>query len=146
MANLSAEQRELPASLIWLLKGDAIQRAITSWHFGWAPALSAAGTDWQAPFLIQLLNDPYDQVRFIAHRALRSIPGFTPEIFNYDFLEDETERNGHRLSGHAKWTTENPPGSDPAQRIIELIGNEPLQAFLDRMSAARDDTPVEIPE
>ena len=146
MANLTAEQRDLPASLIWLLKGDAIQRAITAWHFGWAPALSAAGNDWQAPFLIQLLNDPYDQVRFIAHRALRSIPGFTPDKFNYDFLGDETDRNHHRVAGHAKWTSDNPPGSDPTQRIIELIGSEPLQTFLDRMSAARNDTPVEIPE
>ena len=87
------------------------------------------------------INRPYS-----IYLGLRSIPGFTPDKFDYDFLGDETDRNNQRVAGHAKWASDNPPGSDPTQRIIELIGSESLQTFLDRMSAARNDTPVEIPE
>ncbi|OUT62752.1 MAG: hypothetical protein CBB70_15370 [Planctomycetaceae bacterium TMED10] len=143
---LTAEQQELPASILWLLKGDAIQRAVTAWHFGWTPALTASDNTWQAPFLVQLLTDPYDQVRFIAHRALRAVPGYTPNEFPFDFLASDDAHQADQTTARTKWQAENPPGSEAAERIIELIGNEPLNAFLERMSAARDDTAVEIPE
>ena len=42
------------------------------------------------PHLSELLNDPYEAVRYIAYRSLRSLPGY--EEFDYDYLDQQTER------------------------------------------------------
>ena len=70
------EQEEVAASLLMLLKGDAIQRAIAAWHMGWQPALEASGMVWQSPFLAKLLQDPYAQVRLLSYKSLKKMPGF----------------------------------------------------------------------
>ena len=88
--SLSDDERSIAASLLWLLRGDAGQRAIAAQAMGWAPAQEASGTDWMAPYLAQLLDDPYDAVRFIAGRSLRTLPGF--EAFEYDFVAGPTTR------------------------------------------------------
>ena len=36
----------------------------------WPPAQQASGADWMAPYLAQLLDDPYDAVRFGAARSM----------------------------------------------------------------------------
>ena len=78
------------ASLLWPLRGDAGQRAIAAQAMGWPPAQQASGTDWMAPHLAQLLDDPYDAVRFIAGRSLRTLPGFG--AFQYDFAAPPDQR------------------------------------------------------
>jgi hypothetical protein len=90
LSPLSDDERTIAASLLWLLRGDAGQRAIVAWSMGWAPAQEASGTDWTVPYLSALLDDPYDAVRIIAARSLRSLPGFP--AFTYDFLVPSTER------------------------------------------------------
>lgn len=64
---------EVSAALRWLLSGDAGQRALLAWHFGWAPAHAASGSGWQAFSLAVLLEDPYPAVRLIAARSLRRL-------------------------------------------------------------------------
>jgi hypothetical protein len=66
------ESRE-SAALRWLLTGDAGQRALLAWHFGWAPAHAASGGGWQAPSLGLLQGDPYAAVRLVAARSLRRL-------------------------------------------------------------------------
>ncbi len=67
--------------MIHLLKGDAAQRAIQVAAFGWQPAREASGTDWMEPFLLFGASDPYDAVRIVATRSLKSLPNRrTPEI------------------------------------------------------------------
>ncbi|MCZ6787192.1 MAG: multiheme c-type cytochrome [Planctomycetota bacterium] len=78
------EESERSAAALWILRGDAGQRAIVAWHMGWAPALDASGADWMPPFLIQALDDTYSAVRFIAHRSLARHPGFGD--LQYDFV------------------------------------------------------------
>jgi hypothetical protein len=73
---LDAEQRTVAASLLLLLKGDAGQRALVAWSMGWTPAQEASGTAWEVPFLALALNDPYDAVRLIVARSLRTFEGF----------------------------------------------------------------------
>jgi hypothetical protein len=48
----------------------------------------AAGRHWIAPYLGVLLDDPYDAVRFIAERSLRTLPGYDRELarLQYDFV------------------------------------------------------------
>src|SRR4029079_17836216 len=69
---------------------DAGQRALTAWSMGWKPAQEASGSQWSAPFLIGLLDDPYDAVRTVAYRSLRSLPGM--ERFTYDFMAPHEQR------------------------------------------------------
>ena len=88
--DLRAEERSVAASVLWLLRGDAGQRALTAWSYGWEPAQEASGTSWMAPYLGELLGDPYDAVRFIAARSLRTISGF--ETLRYDFTGSRDAR------------------------------------------------------
>ena len=66
-----ANHEDVAASIVWLLSGDAVQRATAAWHMGWPPAQEASGTEWQAPFLARTLDDSYSAVRYIAGRALK---------------------------------------------------------------------------
>ena len=67
---LSSRENEVAASLLWLLSGDAAQRALAAWHMGWQSAWQVVGREWQAPFLAQLLDDPYAGVRNVAFDSL----------------------------------------------------------------------------
>lgn len=87
---LDEDQRQVAASLLWILKGNAAERALVSWSMGWSEAQSTSGTDWQAPFLSQLLNDPYAAVRLIARRSMQSLPGF--DDLQYDPLATPRDR------------------------------------------------------
>jgi hypothetical protein len=87
---LSDEQQSIAASLLWLLRGDAGQRALMAWAMSWPPARQASGTDWMPPFLSLLFGDPYDAVRVIAYRSLRAQPGFG--AFRADMLAPAADR------------------------------------------------------
>ncbi|MCA9186488.1 MAG: hypothetical protein KDA99_12740, partial [Planctomycetales bacterium] len=87
---LTDEQAGTSAFLLWLLKGDAAQRAIAAWHSGWPEAQAASGKGWLAPFVAHLLNDPYGVVRHVAQHSLRTLPGFAE--LREDFLADAQER------------------------------------------------------
>jgi predicted CXXCH cytochrome family protein len=109
---LPAQQTNTAASLLWLLKGHAAQRVIAAWSFGWEPAQRVSGTNWMAPSLAQLLGDSYGPVRYVAHRSLRTLPGF--EGFRFDFLASIADRVAARdravglWSASAKTSTTNP--------------------------------------
>ena len=73
---MKPEDETVSAALLWLIKGDAGQRALIAWHMGWEPARQTSGEKWLAPFLAQTLDDPYSAVRYIAHRSLKRLPGY----------------------------------------------------------------------
>jgi hypothetical protein len=120
--NLTGDQQSLAASLLWLLRGDAGQRAITAQAMGWQPAQLASGTDWMAPFLAQLLDDPYDAVRFIASRSLKALPGFSG--FEYNFVAPPGVRRQAQLKTMATWDKHKParPRHD-ARLLLDDKGN-----------------------
>ena len=70
---LTEEERNIAASVLWTVKGDAGQRALMAWSMGWDAAREASGDDWMTGYLTQLMGDPYDPIRFIAGRSLRKI-------------------------------------------------------------------------
>jgi len=82
--NLTSEEQNTAASVLWALRGDAGQRALLAWHMGWEPALKASGTDWVPLYLSQLLTDPYSAVRYVAKRSLKHLPDFAK--LDYDYL------------------------------------------------------------
>jgi predicted CXXCH cytochrome family protein len=87
---LDNEERTVAGSLLWSLRGDAGQRAIAAWHFGWQPALGASGDRWMVPALAALLEDPYAAVRWLAYISLRRQQGFAD--FAYDFDAPRQQR------------------------------------------------------
>jgi hypothetical protein len=138
---LGEDDRQVAASLLWLLRGDAGQRALAAWSMGWAPAQQASGTGWIAPPISMLLNDPYDAVRQIAHRSLRTLPGF--DAFEYDFLAPPPQRVGDTLRAVDHWRKTVRPQdrrTDPAL-LIDASGSPRMDAIV-RLGLQRDDRPV----
>lgn len=133
---LDAQAQTVAASLLWMLKGDAGQRALTAWSLGWQPAREASGTSWMVPYLAELLNDPYDTVRFIASRSLRSLPGFAS--LEYDFAAPAAERVPAALGALQHWRRSDLARQrrDP-QLLFDLAGNLQVDV-MKRLFSERD--------
>jgi hypothetical protein len=117
------------ASLIWLLRGDAGQRAVAAQAMGWAPAQQVSGVDWMAPHLATLLDDPYDAVRFIAERSLRTVPGFS--ALQYDFVAPQKERYQAQLRTMTTWDrSRSKPGRTDPHLLMNSQGNINVEGVL----------------
>jgi hypothetical protein len=114
---LDEEQKTISAAVLNLLTGDAGQRALVAWHLGWPDAQEISGTDWIAPQLSVLLEDPYDAVRYIANRALLTLAGYTH--WSFDFLAPQETRAEAREEVVAIWN-----------RLRENSAEEPDPAVL----------------
>ena len=141
--NLNADQQSTAASLLWLLKGDAAQRVVTAWNMGqpWAHEVSQA--TWQAPFLAQLLEDPYSAVRFVAHEALRKLPGF--QQFRYDFIGSTGQRAQARENALAIWRRRKIKVRNPHSILMNergALNEDKIRALLKQ----RNDKPTTLPE
>ena len=142
-AELNDEQKNTASSLLWLLRGDAGQRALVAWGMGWSAAKDVSGSDWQAPFLACLLDDPYDAVRLIAHRSLRGLPGF--EDFRFDYVGPPQGRGVARGQAWQIWHEQRHSSSrsDPGLLITEAgIQLNRLEYLLRQ----RDDRPINLAE
>ena len=73
---LGQDEETVAAAVLWLLKGDAGQRAIVAQAMGWRAAQEASGAGWLAPYLALTQKDQYDAVRLIASRSLATLPRF----------------------------------------------------------------------
>jgi len=141
---LDAEQRSVAASLLWLLRGDAAQRALMAWSLGWESAQEASGENWQAPFLAQLLEDPYPAVRFIAARSLRSLPEF--ENLEFDFVAPEEERREVRQQVDRTWQAGERVTGPMTQALLLGDDGELQRELFAHLLAARDDRPIVVVE
>jgi len=99
---LEPERKEVSAAVLLALTGDAGQRALMAWAFGWAPAREASGTGWMPYVLSTLAMDPYDAVRWIAVRTLRLDERYRD--LQLDFTREiEEQRNVVRESVLSDW-------------------------------------------
>jgi predicted CXXCH cytochrome family protein len=114
--NLSDEEKQVAASLLWLLKGDALQRVITAWHFSWPAALEASGREWQAPFLAQLLTDDYSVIRYMAASGLAAYPEWTG--MSYDYVGSRQHQQTIQAQVVKRWSQTN---REPNQRSARLM-------------------------
>jgi hypothetical protein len=73
---LSPDQRDTSAALLWLLNGDAGQRSLIAWHFGWEPAQAASDHEWMPRYLAEGLIDPYSSVRYHLAAIVEDASGF----------------------------------------------------------------------
>ena len=120
---LTPRQQKIAASILWILGGDAGQRALTAWAMGWKPAQEISGTTWMAPFLAPLMQqDPYPAVRYVAQHSLRKIPGF--KFIEYDYMAHPNERLAILGKVHDIWKrTPVPPASRKGSLLIDSAGN-----------------------
>jgi predicted CXXCH cytochrome family protein len=134
---------ETAASVVWLLRGDAVVRAVTAWHLGWEPALRASGRGWQAPLLVQTLPDDYVAVRFLAWRALTQHEGFEQLDFPYD--GDDAELTAFADSWRAAAQKLARPFAGRAELVLDenaaLLQDEVIALLLER-----DTTEVRVAE
>lgn len=141
---MNQTDQETSAALLWLLEGDAAQRAIAVWSMGWEPALAASGRHWEAPFVAQLLSDPYSAVRFVAHRSLTHLPGY--DSFDFDFIAGPNELRKRRQAALDQWTGQDvPTESRRPQVLISPSGELQLNRLLELLKQ-RDDRKVRIIE
>ena len=139
------EAQDYPAALIWLLKGDAVQRAVTADAFRWDAAKQASGDHWQAPFLAYLLRDPYSAVRAVAHKSLRELPGYGQ--LNYDFTAEKANHDSVFRQAMRIWSEQRPSKPFPTGlRNLQNDQGELNWSAIERLIQQRDDTPLSISE
>ncbi len=145
LPGLDEEQRTVASGARWLLTGDAGLRLLAACAAGGAAGQATAGTDWLAPFLARLLDDPYYVVRFAAARSLRSLPGGGNDALlkGYDFVAaaDAVRKFGEAVE--QRWLSDWRGGARPTVLVDErgLLRD----AFL-KLYARRDDRPVYLVE
>ena len=144
-AELTADEQQIAASLLWLLRGDAVQRVFAAWHLGWQPAQQASGRGWQAALLAQLLDDPYSIVRWMAHRSLMSLPEFAD--FEYDFIGTKAQQTQARREA-LRISRQMSPQRDVEtwSHLLRTPGGTIDQLRIDRLMGERDNRPLSIPE
>jgi hypothetical protein len=144
---LQSDQQTIAASVLHATRGDAGQRALIAWALGWEPAQRASGAHWIAPHLGVLLDDPYDAVRFIAERSLRTLPGYDRELarLRYDFV--------HAPNGRppvapeiARIAAARAPAHAANPDVLLGPGGALDAQTLARLLAARDRRPVDLLE
>ena len=138
---LGSDETNVAASLLWLLKGDAGQRALAAWAMGWKPARAASGDEWLPPFLARVLDDPYAAVRFVAGRSLRSLSGFA--AVSYDHLAAPEDRLGVQKRVLDSWKRSGVAGRSAVLITAEGTLDEPT---IGRLLTERDDTQLDLRE
>jgi predicted CXXCH cytochrome family protein len=101
MPELADEDSKISAMVKLLLSGDTGQRALVAFSMGWEAALAASGNDWEAPLLVNGLEDRYAAIRFISHRSLTHLPGFA--AFPYDFESSPEQWRESQLKALDLW-------------------------------------------
>jgi len=142
---LSRDDHSVASSVLWALKGNAVQRGLVAWHMGWEPAQTISGRKWLAAYLAILLRDPYVAVRRVAHRSISRLPGF--ERFEYDFIAQPDTLAASQLEAIGRWRTAMAGRPDRVgPHLLQNARGEMNQATLSRILAARDHTPIRISE
>ena len=133
---LTSEQRTLAASLLDVARGEAGVRALTAWSMGWSGAAQASAGDWMAPLLIELLDDEYPAIRYVAYHSLRRMKGFAD--FRYDYDGAGEARWAAQREARERWSRARGSGAPPAgvAPLFERDGRF-LRGELERLMAER---------
>ena len=97
-----------------------------------------------APSLSVLMNDPYEAVRLIAHRSLRSLPGF--EAFAYDFTGTAKERSAGVLKVMEVWRRSGALGEARQAPALLLDADGAMKADVSRLLQQRDHRRIDLRE
>jgi hypothetical protein len=141
---IPADDQRIAAGVRWALEGDAGVRALVAWSMGWRDAQEAAGTSWLVPYLAELMDDPYDAVRIIAYRSIKTIPGFEETAF--DEFQAPEQRADVTRAVRKRWEGLPAPatGRGPATLFDEY--GRVQQSQVDQLLERRDNRPVTLAE
>ncbi|HVS66418.1 MAG TPA: ammonia-forming cytochrome c nitrite reductase subunit c552 [Thermoanaerobaculia bacterium] len=126
---LDAVEVAVPASILWALSGDAGQRALMAWSYGWRTALETSDRRWVTPLLVQLLDDPYDAVRLVAARALRTA---YPELgeLELDALAPLPDRRAAAAEVYARWSALSEEQRREPRTLVDASGGPLVEGDL----------------
>ncbi|MEO1982131.1 MAG: C cytochrome precursor, partial [Fuerstiella sp.] len=141
---MSKDEQSIAASVLWLLRGDAGQRALMAWSYGWTDAQKASGTAWMAPYLAQLLIDPYDAVRLIAHRSLKTIDQY--DSIPYDYVGAEEDRETARATVLERWRQRDAAPGPSAAAVLINVDGEIMENVFAPLLQQRDDREIGLRE
>ncbi len=141
---LGESERTLAASVLWTLQGDAGQRALLAWSFGWEPALAVSGRDWRLPYLALLMNDPYHAVRFIAGRSARSAPEY--EGLAYDHMATPEARLALTSELLERWGRSRAAAEAARPELLLAEGGVWREEDVQRLLQGRDNSDVVLQE
>ena len=145
MPSLTDDQTELSATLVELLGGHGLNRALAAWTLGWPTARQASPGPWSVPFLIRALDDSYPAVRLIAYQALRKFPEFSE--FQFDYLALAKVRRNQIDLIERKWK-ERVAGdvSIPKGAFPVAPDGQPLTKEIDRLLREQDPSKLFVSE
>lgn len=144
---LSEEQTGIADAVRLVLEGDAGQRALIAWHLSWQPALRASGTNWVAPALARLLDDPYAAVRCVAERSLKLVTDAVPNGYDYTTpLESRVPVQAAIVDNWRKQLAASPDQKLPEHTRVLLDDSPAKKAALERLLRQRNERPVRLRE
>jgi nitrate/TMAO reductase-like tetraheme cytochrome c subunit len=141
---LSPEEQAVPASLIALFSGDAGQRAIIASSMGREDARTISGDHWLPRALMEVLNDPYHAVRYVAQHSLQRDPHYADMA--YDFLDEQSERRLATRNLKAQWGMRSPPAGTRLDELVDFSVPGVATNVLYQLRARRDDRVVILAE
>ena len=141
---LSEDERSIAASVIWSLSGDAAQRALMAWSFGWRQAHETTETDWMVPYLAQLLEDPYPAVRLIAEQSLRAMEDY--ETIYYNFWTSTSRLAAGKSRVIEMWEKHRSEHDQPNLSVLIAQDGKLMSGEFQRLLKDRDDRPVSLAE
>ena len=143
---MDVDERNVAAGALWMMRGDAAQRALVGWAMGQPEAHAAAGSAWMAPHLAISLDDPYAAVRSIAADALRALPGFGELDFDYTADGESTYTGAIAAFARARELVQRSAEPPPAPPTLVLPDGSFEPAAYDRLLNARDQRRVYLVE
>lgn len=136
------DDREVSATVLMALRGNAAQRALMAANLGRPEARAASGAPWTAFHLCQLMDDPYAAVRLIAFRSLQTLPGF--EAVGFDPVGAKADRDRGRAAALGIWRSQ-AAGRPPSGVLLRDDGT-PDDARIRRFLDARDQRVMDLIE
>lgn len=142
---LAEKDRQVSAGVLWMLEGDAGQRALAAWSLGWRPAREASGPEWIPTFLSLALNDNYSAVRYIAARSLREFAEYARMRFDYVANPQTIERQvGDIIKIWAR--TRGPIDPEKAMRLLLKPDGSLMREEIEKHLTARNERALNLQE
>jgi len=139
------DRSHVSETLLQLLRGHALSRAIAVQMLGRDDGREAAPGLWRVPFLLEGLDDPYPVVRKNAQRSLRRQPGFGDAAFGYVDTPDQRRAQIAALRQRWEAMAAEHAGGVPAAVPLTTEGL-PEASTLARLRESRDDVELNIAE
>ncbi|MBL9174516.1 MAG: hypothetical protein JNL10_13350 [Verrucomicrobiales bacterium] len=144
----SPSQRTVADGVRLALAGDAGQRVLLAWHFGWEPARITSGSGWIPPMLGILMDDPYAAIRCVASRSLRSTSRLEPP--GYDYVTDPEARPDAWEQVWGEWyqglRRETPTPTFPEAVLVKPVPASEMESLLGPLLQTRDNRPIRLRE